>query len=105
MDRSKLGLFCQQWQIQEMALFGSVLRDDFSPESDVDVLVTFAPDAQWTLLDMAEMREALGRMFGRPVDLVERRAVERSHNVIRREAILGTAEVIFTPPQTPPRKR
>ena len=48
-----------------MALFGSVLRDDFSSESDLDVLVTFAPDAQWTLMDMAEMREALGRMFGR----------------------------------------
>ncbi len=78
-----------------MALFGSVLRDDFSSESDLDVLVTFAPDAQWTLMDMAEMREVLGRMFGRPSDLVERRAVERSHNVMRRKAILGTVEVIY----------
>lgn len=93
--------FCQQWQIQELALFGSVLREDFSLESDIDVLVTFAPDAQWTLLDIAEMREELSRLFGRPVDVVERRAIERSQNVIRREAILSTAEVIYRPHPKP----
>ncbi|MBZ0320350.1 MAG: nucleotidyltransferase domain-containing protein [Anaerolineae bacterium] len=91
----ELRAFCQQWQIQELALFGSVLREDFSPESDIDVLVTFAPDAQWTLLDIAEMRDELSHLFGRSIDLVERRAVERSQNVIRRKAILGTAEVIY----------
>lgn len=67
----------------------------FSPESDADMLVTFAPDAQWMLMDIAEMRDELSRLFGRLIDLFERRAVERSSNPIRRKAILSAAEVIY----------
>ncbi len=92
--REELAEFCRRWQIVELALFGSVLRDDFRPDSDVDVLVRFAPEARHTLLDMVRMQEELQRLLGREVDLVEREAVEQSWNYIRRRAILQSAEVI-----------
>lgn len=94
-DHEKIAEFCQQWKITEFALFGSVLRDDFRPDSDVDVLVTFAPEAEWSLFDDVDMEEELSVIFGRKVDLVSRRAVERSDNWIRRKAILSTAEAIY----------
>ncbi len=81
--------FCRRWKVTEFALFGSVLRDDFGPESDVDVLVSFAPEARHTLFDLVHMEDALGEIFGRKVDLVTRRAVERA-NAWSREAILGS---------------
>ena len=87
--------FCRRWKVSELALFGSVLRDDFGPDSDVDVLVTFMPDARWTLLDEVGMEQELAELLGRPVDLVTRRAVEDSENWIRRAAILDTAEPIY----------
>ena len=94
-DRERLTAFCQRWRIAELAFFGSVLRDDFRPDSDVDVLVTFAPDAPWGLLDFVAMQEELSAILGRRVDLVSRRAVEKSDNWIRREAILGSAERVL----------
>jgi len=87
--------FCQRWKITEFALFGSVLRDDFRPDSDIDVLVQFAPGAPWTLLDHVEMQDELAAMLGRNVDLVSRRGIERSRNKIRRKAILESAEVFY----------
>ncbi|MEI7903158.1 MAG: nucleotidyltransferase family protein [bacterium] len=87
--------FCRRWQIVELALFGSVLRDDFRPDSDVDVLVSFHPHAQHTLFDMVHMQEELERLFGRKVDLVSRRGIETSRNHIRRRAILESAEVVY----------
>ena len=87
--------FCRRWKIKELRLFGSALREDFGPESDVDLLVTFAPDAQWSLLDHARMEEELSGHLGRKVDLVSRRAVERSPNWIRRKAILESAELYY----------
>jgi len=87
--------FCRKWKVAELALFGSVLRDDFRPDSDVDVLVSFASDAQWGLFDEARMEEELADLFGYPVDLVSRRAVERSENWIRRRAILASAESLY----------
>ena len=87
--------FSQRWRATELALFGSALRDDFGPESDVDVLVSFAQDAKWSLIDLAEMEEELEGILGREVDLVERRAVEQSENYIRRRHILSTAEPIY----------
>ena len=87
--------FCRRWKVSELALFGSVLRDDFGPDSDVDVLVTFMPDARWTLLDEVGMEQELAELLRRPVDLVTRRAVEDSENWIRRTAILDTAEPIY----------
>ena len=78
-----------------MAFFGSVLRDDFGPDSDVDVLVRFHPETRHTLFDMVTMEEELKRILGRKVDLVSRRGIEMSRNYIRRKAILGSAEVIY----------
>ena len=79
----KIAQFCRQWKVKECALFGSVLRKDFSSSSDVDVLVTFAPDAHWTLFDHFRMENELVDLFGREVDLVTRRAVEENSNWIR----------------------
>jgi len=95
LDQEKIAEFCQRWKIIEFALFGSVLRDDFRPDSDVDVLATFASDADWSLFDHVDMQEELSALFGRKVDLVSRRAIERSDNWIRRKAILNTAEQIY----------
>ncbi len=80
----RLAAFCRRWQIKELALFGSVMRDDFRPDSDVDFLVTFAADAHWSLFDLVTMQEELQAIVGRKVDLAERRAVEKSENYIRR---------------------
>jgi len=87
--------FCQKWKVAELALFGSVLRDDFRADSDVDVLISFEPDAHVGLFDLVTMQSDLSAMLGREVDLVERAAVESSENYIRRKAILGNLEVIY----------
>ncbi|MDI7267228.1 MAG: nucleotidyltransferase domain-containing protein [Myxococcota bacterium] len=93
-DHEKIAAFCVRWKIVELSLFGSVLREDFGPDSDVDILVTFAPDADWDLFDHAVMEDEMSQIVGRQVDLVTRRAVERSRNWIRRRAILESAEPI-----------
>ena len=90
-DAGKIAEFCRKWRIAEFALFGSVLRDDFRPDSDVDVLVTFDPDAGWSLFDLVDMQEELTTLFGRHVDLVE---ADRIRNPFRRHAILRSKEVI-----------
>jgi predicted nucleotidyltransferase len=95
MPRDQIADFCQRWHISEFALFGSVLREDFSPDSDLDVLVTFAPEANWSLLDHLRMEQELARLLNRKIDLFTKRAVEQSHNWIRRQEILSTAEVIY----------
>ncbi len=87
--------FCRKWKIVEFAVFGSVLRDDFCPESDVDVLVTFAPGAQWTFEQWLDMTRELEAIIGRKVDLVERGLVEQSKNYIRRRHILNHLETIY----------
>lgn len=87
--------FCRRWKIKELALFGSVLRDDFRPDSDVDFLVTFEEDTHWSLFDMFDMQDDLKEIMGRKVDLVERRAVERSENYIRRRHILQSLEPVY----------
>jgi len=87
--------FCRRWKIVEFALFGSVLRDDFGPDSDVDVLVKFDPEAHHGLFDLVRMQDELAKMLGRPVDLVTRNAIEKSHNPLRRKLILEAAEVVY----------
>ena len=94
-SQDKIANFCHRWKVTELALFGSALRDDFQPESDVDVLVSFAQDAIWSLFDLVHMQEELRTMFKREVDLVERRAVENSENYVRRRYILTSAEPIY----------
>ncbi|MCA9947261.1 MAG: nucleotidyltransferase domain-containing protein [Anaerolineales bacterium] len=78
-----------------MALFGSVLGDDFGPESDIDLLVSFDDDADWSLLEHVQMQLELQELLGRDVDLVNKRALKQSENWIRREEILQTASPIF----------
>lgn len=87
--------FCQRWQISEFSLFGSVLRDDFGPESDIDVLVTFAPGSARTLAAIIQMQDEIEALFKRPVDLVDRQSIERSPNYLRRKAILKSARMVY----------
>ena len=94
-EEASLRTFCQRWKIAELALFGSVLREDFRPDSDVDVLVVFADDVSPGFEQLAAMRRELETLFGREVDLVERRAVEQSENYIRRRHILKHAEPVY----------
>jgi predicted nucleotidyltransferase len=93
--QNRLNEFCQRWKIRELALFGSALREDFRPDSDIDLLVSFEPDARWSLLDFARMQNELEELFERPVDLVERAAIESSENYIRRRSILRDTEVVY----------
>ena len=90
-DKEKLRDFCRRWKITEFSLFGSVVRDDFGPESDVDVMVRFIEDAPWSLFDMVHMEDELVGIFGREVDLLTRRSIERSRNLARRDSILTNA--------------
>lgn len=90
-----IAAFCERWQVTKLALFGSVLRDDFGTDSDIDVLARFDEAARRTLFDMDRMEEELKSIFGRDVDLVSWRGVENSRNYIRRKAILDAAETIY----------
>lgn len=96
LPEQEIQAFCDRWQIIELALFGSILRDDFRPDSDIDILVTFSPEADWSLFDHAKMQQELASLLNREVDLVSKRAIERSHNWIRRQEILITAQVIYS---------
>ena len=91
-DHERIAEFCRKWRITEFALFGSVLREDFRSDSDVDVLAVFDPDAPWSLWDHMDMEEELEGLFGRPVDLVSKRALK---NPYRRHEILKTHQVIY----------
>jgi uncharacterized protein len=93
--REKIAEFCRKWRVSELALFGSVLRDDFRPDSDVDVLLTFAPDAGISLFDYVDMQDDLEAIFGRKVDVVNRNAVEKSPNRFRKRSILRSARTVY----------
>lgn len=92
LDPAGIAAFCRAWNIRELSLFGSVLREDFRPDSDVDVLVTFGERADWSLMDLVTMRDELAILFGHEVDLIERRALR---NPFRRHEILSHHEVIY----------
>jgi len=92
LDHDALAEFCRKWQVRELSLFGSALRDDFGPESDLDFLVSFDPAAPWSLWDVMDMKEELETLSGRPVDLVEKEALR---NPWRKREILGTYEVVY----------
>ena len=91
-DHDRIARLCRKWLITELALFGSVLRPDFGPESDVDVLVTFDAAALWSLWDLVAIRDELEAIFQRKVDLVEKQALK---NPFRRHAILTSHQVIY----------
>lgn len=86
--RDAIESFCRRWLIAEFALFGSVLRDDFRPDSDIDVLVTFGEGEHWSLFDLVGMKLELEELFGRSVDVVEKPTIEKSRNPYRRRNIL-----------------
>ncbi|MCH7720914.1 MAG: nucleotidyltransferase domain-containing protein [Planctomycetes bacterium] len=94
-SQTELEAFCGRWKIVGLAAFGSVLRDDFNKDSDVDLLVEFAHDASWSLLDHIRMEEELAGLLQRRVDLVSQRAIEQSRNPIRRRAILNSARTLY----------
>jgi predicted nucleotidyltransferase len=91
----EIAAFCRKWRITEFALFGSVLRDDFRPDSDVDVLVTFAADARWGW-EIVDMHDELADILGRKVDILTKRSVERSENYIFRNSVLKEAQVVLS---------
>lgn len=84
--------FCRRWKITEMSVFGSVVREDFRPDSDVDVLVSFEAGAGWSLIDLVTIQEELAAELGRPVDLIEEAALR---NPYRRAAILESKHVVY----------
>jgi uncharacterized protein len=90
--RKKIAEFCKRWSITEFSVFGSALRDDFRPDSDVDVLVSIDPKTHIGLFEIAQMQIELEKMFKRPVDLVEK---EGLRNPDRRSEILRTAQVVY----------
>lgn len=90
--QDKINEFCRKWQIRELSLFGSALRDDFNPKSDIDLLVTFDSSASWDLWDLIDMRSELETIFGREVDLVEEHTVR---NPFRRRAIFQSRQVLY----------
>ncbi len=91
-DRERIAEFCQTWRITEFSLFGSVLREDFGPESDVDVLVEFATDHPWSLFDIVDMEDELKALFGRNVDMIMKGGLR---NPFRRHEILSTRQVVY----------
>lgn len=95
-DENAIAVFCEHWVIDELSLFGSVLRGDFGPRSDVDVLILGKEGVEWGLMEWMQMEEELGNIFGREVDLVNRICVEASCNILRRKEILSTARVIYS---------
>lgn len=95
LDKDKLRDFCRKWKITEFALFGSATRpEEFREDSDVDVLVSFAPGVKWGLFDLVHAQDELAQIFGRKVDLVERRLVEESENRFRRRSILNSVVLL-----------
>ena len=79
-----------------MAIFGSALREDFTQDSDVDLLISFEPDIQWGLFDLVNMETELKSIFGKEIDLVEKNAVVKSDKYILRKGILDGAQIIFS---------
>lgn len=92
---ARLAEFCDKWGVTELALFGSVLRDDFRPDSDIDVMVRFHPDAHPTFSKLEQMEDELETLFHRDVDLITRQGIENSRNYLRRHEILSSAQVIY----------
>jgi predicted nucleotidyltransferase len=91
-SEKQLNDFCRKWKVAELSVFGSVVRDDFRPDSDVDLLVSFASDAQWSLYDWTDMIGELQEIFGRKVDLLSLQALR---NPFRRYEILKAREILY----------
>lgn len=95
-DYDQIVAACERWKIIELSLFGSVLRDDFQPDSsDIDMLVVFHPEAHWTLFDLVDIEDDFKKILGREVDLIERGSIEQSHNHLRKNEILSSLRMIY----------
>ena len=92
LDTDRLESFCRRWRVRELSVFGSALRDDFRPDSDLDFLVSFEPDALWDLFDFIDMKQELEAQCGRSVDLLEKEALR---NPWRKKEILSHREVVY----------
>ncbi len=88
----KLVSLAKRHALKELALFGSVLTGNFTPESDIDVLIEFLPDYQASLFDIVEVKDELEAIFGRKIDVVEKTGLR---NPFRRHAILGNNQIIY----------
>ena len=95
LPQPELAAFCQKWKIKEMSFFGSVLREDFRSDSDIDIIVSFEDNSTWGILELVRMRRELKTLLGREVDLMTKKSIEQSHNWIRRQEILGTAQSVY----------
>ncbi|WP_069790828.1 nucleotidyltransferase family protein [Cyanobacterium sp. IPPAS B-1200] len=93
--RKKIALFCQKWKIVEFAFFGSILREDFNINSDIDCLVKFSNEADWNLFDRVKMQRELELILGRKVDLINKKSIENSKNWLRKKEILGTKQIFY----------
>lgn len=93
--KEDIAAFCQRNHIRSFAFFGSVLRDDFGPDSDVDILVEFEPANEPGLMELIAIENELSKILGRKADMVERRAVEKSKNYIRRRHVLQSVEAVY----------
>ena len=94
-DQTRLEKICQKFGVTELSLFGSAIRDDFSEASDVDILVNFEKESVPTLFRFEELRLELQELFGRDIDLLTKRSIEKSRNRYRRQEILGNHRVIY----------
>jgi uncharacterized protein len=92
LPKERIHDFCRKWRVAELSLFGSVLREDFRPDSDVDVLITFTKEAQWSLYEWVDMIAELREIFGRDVDLLSSQSLR---NPFRRHEILKTRETLY----------
>lgn len=92
---AQISMFCQRWQIRELWLFGSALRQDFRADSDIDLLVSYQADAHHGLLARARMSNELEILCGRAVDLMTKQSIEQSQNELRRQDILASAQAIY----------
>ena len=95
-DTERLAVICKQYNVSQIWAFGSVLRDDFNAQSDIDILVEFLPDARITLYKFQQLREELEALFGRKVDLVDKKGIEERSNRLRKEGILGNTLLLYS---------
>ena len=94
-DASIIADFCRRWNIKQLAVFGSAAAGVLGPDSDIDLLVTFAPDADWTMFDHYRMENELVELFARDVDLVNVRALEENPNLTYYQQIINSAKVVY----------
>jgi uncharacterized protein len=94
-QEEQLREICKRYLIRELAIFGSALREDFNEKSDVDLLIEFEPKSGITLFNIVDLKEEFEKLFGRDVDIVSKKAIQRSRNYIKRKVILENLKVIY----------